>query len=112
MLSGVGDPFLSSGIRFHCPVYTLLKFKKPKLKSFKRHIWLYDEGNYDLLHDKATTTDWTATYDDNIDQYCKNITEEILDLCKQCIPNKNILIRPSEPKWINSNIKRKIRTRK
>ena len=40
ILSGVlsGDPFLNQDIRFHCPIYGIFKFTKPKCKSFKRHI--------------------------------------------------------------------------
>ena len=32
ILSGVGDPFLSQDIRYHCPVYGILNFSKPKTK--------------------------------------------------------------------------------
>ena len=36
--SGVGDPFLSQNIRYHSPIFGIIKFSKPKLQSFKRHI--------------------------------------------------------------------------
>lgn len=32
--------------------------------------------------------------------------------CDPCIPAKNILIRPSDPPWLNNAIKRKIRARR
>ena len=48
ILSGVADPFLNQDIRFHCPVYGVLKFSKPKSKAFVRHIWSYENGNYEL----------------------------------------------------------------
>ncbi len=44
--SGVSEPFLQQNIRYHCPIYGLLNLKKSKYKSFKRHIWLFDKGNY------------------------------------------------------------------
>ena len=50
--SGVGDPFLCQEIRYHCPVFGILNFSKPKRKSFTRHIWRYDQGNYNLLKEK------------------------------------------------------------
>ena len=55
---GVGDPFLYQNIRFYCPVYGILNFSKPKFVSVVRHIWSYDRGggNYDLLREKAFTT--------------------------------------------------------
>ena len=38
ILSGVADPFLNRDLRFHCPVYGVLKFSKPKFKAFVRQI--------------------------------------------------------------------------
>jgi hypothetical protein len=49
--SGIGEPVLDQHIRFHCPIYAFFKFSKPCVKSFKRHIWLYDKGDYNLLRD-------------------------------------------------------------
>ena len=33
VISGVGDPFLLQSTRYHCPIYCLLKFIKPKQKN-------------------------------------------------------------------------------
>ncbi|MEW8546337.1 MAG: endonuclease/exonuclease/phosphatase family protein [Candidatus Thiodiazotropha sp.] len=109
---GVGDPFLTQDIRYHCPIYGILKFTKPKFKSFEREIWSYDRGDYDLLREKATTTNWDLFQDNDIDTYARNVTNHIKDISKQCIPNKTIRVRPLEPPWITSNIKKHIRKRK
>ena len=58
IFSGVGDPFLNQELRFHCPVYGILNFSKPKSKSYQRQTWSYDQGNYNVLRQKASTTDW------------------------------------------------------
>ena len=47
VLSDVGDPFLHQDLRYHCSVFGILKFVKPKLKSFTRHIWNYNTDDYD-----------------------------------------------------------------
>lgn len=31
IVSGVGDPFLNQGVRYHCPIYGIFKFSKPKI---------------------------------------------------------------------------------
>ena len=49
ILSGVADPFLNQDVRFHCPVYGVLKFSKPKSKAFVSHICSFENGNYELL---------------------------------------------------------------
>ena len=56
--SGVGDPFLQQAIRYHCPTFALFNIRKPKLKTYTRKIYKYDQGNYDLLRQKARDIDW------------------------------------------------------
>ena len=46
MYSGVSSPFILDLTRYHCPIIVTLKFRKPIQKPFKRHIWLYDKGDY------------------------------------------------------------------
>ena len=110
--SGVGDPFLCQEIRYHCPVFGILNFSKPKRKSFTRHIWRYDQGNYNLLREKISNADWLALQNDDINAYAKSLIEQLLDLAGTCIPNKVVTIRPGDPPWITSRIKLLIRKRK
>ena len=63
-------------------------------KFFKRHIWQYDHGKYNRLRALASTTEWTQVHDDNIDVYALNITNKVMSLAKECIPNKIVTIRP------------------
>ncbi|MES9993745.1 MAG: hypothetical protein ABW098_17480, partial [Candidatus Thiodiazotropha sp.] len=112
VLSGVGDPFLNQEVRYHCPIFGIFKFSKPKLISITRHIWNYDQGNYNLLRNKAASFDWDTTKDNDINTYANNITTTVTSFATECIPNRHIKIKPSEPPWINSSIKRHIRKRK
>ena len=111
-LSGVGDPFLTQDIRFHCPVFGILNFSKPKAKSFERHVWLYNQSDYGLLREKASTTDWESFKSPNIDLYAEGITNRIKEISNECIPNKIIKVKPSNLPWITTNIKKLIRKRK
>ena len=111
-LTGVGDPFLSQDIRFHCPVFGILNFSKPKAKSFERYIWLYNQGNYDLLREKASITDWESFKHPNIDLYAERITNHIIEISNECIPNKIVRVKPSNLPWLAANIKKLIRKRK
>ena len=112
IVSGVGDPFLNQEIRYHCPIYGIFKFSKPEFISFIRHIWQYDQDNYELLHNKAALFDWNHIKDNDINIYANNINTTVISLAKECIPNRCIKSKPSEPPWINSTIKRNIRKRK
>ena len=103
-VSGAGEPFLQQNIRYHCPNYAIIKFSKPKYKSFERHIWYYDRGDYNTLRNKARRVDWNSLHDNDIDVYANNVSNHVSVLAKECIPQ--------EPPWIASHIKKIIRKRK
>ena len=35
IFSGVADPFLHQDLRYHCPIFGVFSFSKPKIKCFK-----------------------------------------------------------------------------
>ena len=101
-------------MRYHCPIFgtCIFNFRKCKRKSYFRHTWSYDRGDYTLLRQKATETIWENLYDLDVYKHAQNITYHITNISKTCIPNRQTRIRPDEPVWMNSNIKRYIRKRK
>ena len=46
------------------------------------------------------------------DVYDNNINKTVNNIASECIANRNVRIRPSDPPWITSEIKRNIRKRK
>ena len=95
--SGVGEPFLNQELRYHCPVYSILKFSKQKHRTFTRHIWSYEHGNYNILREKASSFNWNTCHDNGIDVYANNLNAAITGLALECIPNRIIRIKPSDP---------------
>ena len=73
-LTGVGDPFLEHNIRYHCPVFCLLKFDNNVKSTFSRHIWLYDRCDFNSFRDEIQQIDWHVLKHDNIDTYAENVT--------------------------------------
>ena len=113
VFSDVISPFIPNLIRFHCPIMVTLKFRKPANKSFKRHIWLYDRGDYTLYRDKLSQINWDEVFSlTNINDITLAINQRIIEAANDSIPNKTITVRPQEAEWINSHIKRLIRQRK
>ena len=110
--SGVADAFFNQDLRYHCPIYGIFKFSKPKVSSFTRRIWYYDRCDFNVLRNKVNAVDWNSLQDNNIDTYANNIHSTVMSLATECIPNKHVRVRPVEPAWINSKIKRYIRKRK
>ena len=65
-----------------------------------------------LLRRKAASVDWASLQDDDINVYANNINKSINTLASECIPNRHVRIKPSDPPWITSTIKYYIRKRK
>lgn len=97
LLSGVGEPFLNQNMRYHCPIYCVLKFFKQETTTYSRHIWLYDRGNYQALSREITSTDWEKFKHKDIDIYANNVTEHLITVSDKHIPNKFIKVRQSDP---------------
>ncbi|MCG8113710.1 MAG: reverse transcriptase domain-containing protein [Candidatus Thiodiazotropha taylori] len=112
LVSGVGEPFLDQNIRYHCPIYAVFNYDKQKPQSYKRKIWTYDKGDYELLRRTITDFDWQTLKSNDINVYAENVTSNIIGLCEKSIPNKVITIRPSDPPWFNNSIRKSIRKRK
>ena len=51
-------------------------FTKPKQKSYTRHIWKYEQGDYVALKHTANTFDWTSLKHEDINIYTANIAEK------------------------------------
>ncbi|XP_060571562.1 uncharacterized protein LOC132729753 [Ruditapes philippinarum] len=110
--SGVGESVLDQNIRFHCPIFALFSFSKPKSGSFKRFIWLYDRGNYHALKQSIMQTDWDQYTNTDIDEHATLVSNKILELSKQYIPTRTIIVKPTDAVWITTQIKQLIRKRK
>ena len=54
---------------------------------------------------------WETFRNDDIDIYV-NVTDHILNLTKECIPNKTVKIRQSDPPWMHNNLRKLMRQRK
>ncbi|XP_045166980.2 uncharacterized protein LOC123530274 [Mercenaria mercenaria] len=110
--SFVADPFIPDLSHFHCPIVTVFKFHKPKQLTYKRHIWLYDKGDYPTYRNNLNTTDWNSILDcDNLHETADKIADAVLSAAADSIPNKSITVRPDDVPWINKGIRMMIRKR-
>ena len=75
-------------------------------------MWYYDRGNCNLLREKACTLDWESLQDNDINVYADNINIAINSIASECIPNKQIKVKPPDPLWLTSFLKCHIRKRK
>lgn len=113
MYHEVGENILEATVRYHCPIHGILNVKKPKNKIFKRRVWLFDRGNYEQYREDLGNVNWDQLINvPDINDAVSNVNREILKSAESNIPNKLIVVRPHDPPWITSLIKKKIRKRK
>ena len=110
-LTGVGEPFLMQDIQYYCPTYCVLKFKKHLTKAFSGKIWLFENGDYNAFCQTVSDYDWNTIIKEDVKLYANALTQTLINLSEQYIPNKNVTIRPQDLPWINNNIQKLIRKR-
>ena len=97
-------------MRYHCQVYGVFNFIKPKYKCSNRTIWKYDQEVYENLR-RNHVFDWNSISDNNVDKYADNLTEVLSYDAKLFFPYKLITINPHEPPSTTCNIKIKQKNR-
>ena len=112
LTSGVGEPCLDNNIRYHCPIFGVFNFLKPKRTSVSRVIWKYNQDDYNTLKSYLNDINWNELKSNDINKYIENITSVIKEGINNTIPHKLVIIKLHEPAWINNLIKSKIRQRK
>ncbi len=107
--SGVSDPFLPNFVRYHCPIFAIFKFSKPKIPKYRRTIWKYNVGDYEKLRTILSQTDWSyLNGESSIEDKCQELTSSIQKAATESIPNKSAIIRPSDSPWITGHIRKLI----
>ena len=114
LCSGVADSFIPEQVRYHCPTIVILKFLRAYIPSYKRRIWnfqLADYEKYKRLLNESNILEKIES-ERNIDKNVQDISDAIIKAAEISIPNKIIIVRPTDPPWITCYIKRLIRKRK
>jgi len=78
--SGVGETFLDQNVRFHCPIYCILRFNRTTAFTFRRKVWTFSQVDYVTLRNRFSTFDWHSCFDKYIDIYAANCTREFMFL--------------------------------
>ena len=95
--AGVLDTFIENQVRYHVPTAVIFKFLKNIQQPYKRHIWLYEKGNYDEYRHILNNIDWDGITDDNdLDNLAEKFTDTLIKAAEKTVPNKTVTIRPDD----------------
>ena len=111
--SAVCEPFLDVNIRYHRPIVALINSPKQTDFIVRRKIWLYNRGDYENFRSNIGNKEWDPLFNNqlSIDEITKNLTDTVLKLAADSIPNRIIAIRNNDLPWITSDIKKLMRKR-
>jgi hypothetical protein len=81
--------------------------------SFKRNVWLYNKGNYDLFKQRVGDTDWGGIINNQTDMdiSCNLFAKKFMQITHECIPTNCVTIRPNDKIWMTFEIRKEIRIR-
>lgn len=96
----------------HSPIFAVLKFSYSKPECYKRWVWNFEKGNFDLLRQLILDAPWHSCYvDRNVHLTVQNWMDLLLKLCESAIPHYETTIRPGDKDFMTSDIRKLMRER-
>ena len=105
--------YVSPDISDHDAAIACIECPKSISRSFKREVWLYDKTNIEKFNKLLDEIDWNSLLSDqqDVDEMCTTFTSTFLQVARQCIPTKDIIVRENDKPWFTSELRREIRKR-
>jgi hypothetical protein len=82
---------IPSEISDHDASVAFLRCPKSVAGSFKREVWLYDKVDKHKFIEKLLV-DWITLLCDDVDDMCNQFTKTFLELARECIPTKTVIL--------------------
>ena len=103
------DSFVSD----HKATYISLIFDYNIKRAYKRKIWDYKNADFDKLNLLIAESNWSFLISEanNVSEAAENFTAHFLSCVRECVPGKNITIRPNDKPWFDSVLRKTIRIR-
>ena len=91
----------------HCTVTARLNFSIPSEHAYSRLVWDYKKANIQGFQAALSEMNCDEIFADNndIDKAADLWTEAVLNIAKQCIPNKTITVRPRDTPWYTTSLR-------
>jgi regulator of replication initiation timing len=82
---------------------------------FKReiHVWQYDKIDIGKFNKNIDDIDWNDKigHFDDVDDMCNEFSKTFLEIDRDCIPTKEIIVRENDKLWFNNTLRKELRIR-
>lgn len=91
----------------HHTVSGYIKFKVKRSKAYQRLVWQYNLADFDYFRTKLNSVNWDACFvSDDVDLVVQTWTDILINVARECIPNKVVTIRPWDKPFYNGYLRR------
>ena len=93
----------------HQLIFTKVSFTTLFPPAYKQRIWYFSKANVNAIRQAVNCVDWDRAFNGlNIDERVKFVTEFVLNVFYNFVPNKLITIRSYDTLWMTPEIKRMV----
>ena len=89
----------------HKSTFIFFPFDSVLTPAVKRKVWFYKRGDFEKLNAQILNTNWDFINSVPVNDACTKFTDLILKFMNECIPSKDVTIRPNDKPWYNSEIR-------
>ena len=95
----------------HQITFCKINFSKPPPPAYNRKVWHFDKANLPFITRAISEFPQQQRLNQIIDPYLQVnlLTETILNIVLNFVPNKTIRIKPTEPEWFNRDIRKMLK---
>ena len=95
----------------HVPITAVFKYKHDS--SFKREVWNFKKADFDKFRCLLSTSPWqNVTLLDDVNECVSMWSDMFIKIAEACVPHQNVIIRPKDKPWMNSEIRKCINNRR
>ena len=92
------------GACHHSVVHCYMNIRIPKPVAVSRSIWLYSKADWHVAN--TLLAEYRVNERDNINSAWDSFHSYLMQVMKQCVPQKNVRCKAKDPPWLNEDLRR------
>ena len=90
----------------HPATYIVLPHDYTFSSAYTRRVWFYKRADFTQLENSINSFDWECLSEGSVNDCCTLFTSKFMEFVNQCIPHKDVTIRPNDKPWYDSEIRK------
>ena len=95
----------------HFATYIVLPHDYSVSSAYTQRVWFYKRANFTQLENNIRSFDWKCLFDGTVNDRYALFTNKFMDFVNATIPHKDVVIRPNDKPWYDSEIRKFSRKR-